>query len=532
MKPLFKKQLLETGSGLFIDRKKNRRRSLPALLGLAILYIYVFVVMSLTFLTFSLSLSPLIQMQLSWLYMAFLELVALIFSVLICVFMALPILYQSKDTEMLLSLPIRPGTIIAAKLITLYAMSLVFVLMVMLPALGVYWFELFKAGTLHPSAILAGLAMPLLISMLSVLLSCLLGWAVHMLGSRMPNPAIAQTIFSLLFLAVYLWGYMQLQNIVQEILLHALSLSGSLETFAPLVWFGKAACGNGLDLLLCSIISLLMLAGVWSFLSATFFTSVSIKPASAGKTYSKKPMKMHSRSRALFGREFSRLMHSSAYLLNSAFGSLVLLILAVAALFAGPAIVQELKTILPVPYISAAAIAALALTCGTVDLTAPSVSLEGRQIWLVQSLPAEPWQILKAKLHLHLLFALVPALLASLSLCIIIQPGWLMGFFLFLVPALWSLANGLLGLILNLKFPNLTWSAEVQPIKNSMSVFLSLMISMCIVILLGILCMVWMDSISFPVLFAVLSLFLAAVSWAMYHWLKTRGAALFAALQP
>ena len=43
------------------------------------------------------------------------------------------------------------------------------------------------------------------------------------------------------------------------------------------------------------------------------------------------------------------------------------------------------------------------------DISAPSVSLEGKTLWLVQALPVSPWQVLKAKLKLHLILTLPPA---------------------------------------------------------------------------------------------------------------------------
>ena len=48
-------------------------------------------------------------------------------------------------------------------------------------------------------------------------------------------------------------------------------------------------------------------------------------------------------------------------------------------------------------------------------MAAPSVSLEGRTIWLVQSLPVRPWQVLRAKLQLQLVLTAVPALIAAVN---------------------------------------------------------------------------------------------------------------------
>ena len=43
-------------------------------------------------------------------------------------------------------------------------------------------------------------------------------------------------------------------------------------------------------------------------------------------------------------------------------------------------------------------------------MAAPSVSLEGKNLWLLQSLPVKPWQALRAKLTVQLLLTGIPAL--------------------------------------------------------------------------------------------------------------------------
>lgn len=47
------------------------------------------------------------------------------------------------------------------------------------------------------------------------------------------------------------------------------------------------------------------------------------------------------------------------------------------------------------------------------DMAAPSISLEGKNLWLLQSLPVKPWQALRAKLSVQLLLTSIPALFAS-----------------------------------------------------------------------------------------------------------------------
>ena len=58
--------------------------------------------------------------------------------------------------------------------------------------------------------------------------------------------------------------------------------------------------------------------------------------------------------------------------------------------------------------------AALCMAGTMIDTAAPSVSLEGKNLWLVQSLPVDLWKVLRAKLHAQLLLGGVPMFLAAL----------------------------------------------------------------------------------------------------------------------
>ena len=46
------------------------------------------------------------------------------------------------------------------------------------------------------------------------------------------------------------------------------------------------------------------------------------------------------------------------------------------------------------------------MLCGIISMdimTAPSISLEGKSLWIVQSLPVTSWQVLRAKLDMQLI---------------------------------------------------------------------------------------------------------------------------------
>lgn len=82
-------------------------------------------------------------------------------------------LYLAKDNDLLLSLPIPVRTIMAARLLGVYLMGLMYSAIVIIPAVIVYWITV----SVRPAEIFGGVLLTFLISVFVFVLSCLLGWS-------------------------------------------------------------------------------------------------------------------------------------------------------------------------------------------------------------------------------------------------------------------------------------------------------------------------------------------------------------------
>lgn len=174
--------------------------------------------------------------------------------------------------------------------------------------------------------------------------------------------------------------------------------------------------------------------------------------------------------------------------------------------------------------------AALCLLASMNDMAAPSVSLEGRQLWLAQSLPVVPWQVLRAKLDTQLLLTGVPVLFCALCMVITLPGGALEKVLLVVVALLYTLLSALAALALGLKMPNLTWTNETTPIKQSGCVMLALFANWFYAIALGglyFLCGRYLSAAAYLALAAAIT---AVVCALLLRWVKQRGTRIFAAL--
>ena len=383
-------------------------------------------------------------------------------------------------------------------------------------------------------AILA-LLIPLVLSLLVLALSCLLGLLVAAIAVRIKRRSLVVTVVSLSFLVLYFWGYSRIVASFTDLLANAGEIAEKVKgPLFPFYHMGLAAEGKaGSFLIFAGIVSGVLLA-VLLLLSHSFLALATTNKGSAAKAYKRERVAQKSVERALLGKELKRFLASPMYLLNCGLGALMLPAAGVALLVMR----EDINEYLPmlqgflgdsdvIPLILAAV--ACMMSC-MVDITAPSISLEGKNLWILKSLPVTPLQVLRAKLRLHLLIAVPAVAVAVTCMLIAMTPAWPFMILIPLAALLFAVLVALFGLFMNLKAPNFNWTNEMVPVKQSLSVTVTLFGGWGVVLALGALYVPLNGRIA-PALYLGLSCaVLAGLCVALLVWLRKRGAAIFAAL--
>ena len=172
--------------------------------------------------------------------------------------------------------------------------------------------------------------------------------------------------------------------------------------------------------------------------------------------------------------------------------------------------------------------------CGLVFMnftTAPSVSLEGKSLWLLQSLPVEPWRIFKAKIRMQLLLTGIPLLLCIGCTEAVYSMYWLQLLIILLFGGSYVLLMALVGLFLGIKMPTLTWTNEIMPIKQGGAVISTLLCGFVYMVVLFVGFMIlsgWrLGFCRYMSCFVSTNSFLSG--W-VYLWLRKKGTTCFSAL--
>jgi ABC-2 type transport system permease protein len=104
------------------------------------------------------------------------------------------------------------------------------------------------------------------------------------------------------------------------------------------------------------------------------------------------------------------------------------------------------------------------------------ISLEGKNINNLKSLPVSAKTILNSKILACLVITTPILIIGCLALIIKFRISIINGIMLLLLAVLIPLVNHFLGLIINLKHPKLDYESPTDVIKQSASVFISMML--------------------------------------------------------
>lgn len=529
-KALFKKQLMEVFAWLYKDKKSGKNRTKGGIIGFAILYLLLFGCLgSIFYTTANMLCAPLYEIGFGWLYFALMGLVAVALGVFGSVFNTYSTLYQAKDNDLLLSLPIPPAKILSARLSGVFMIGLMYELIVMIPTLLVFFL---KAKVTVAGGVFALLS-PFILSVFVLALSCILGFVVALVSSKLKRKNIITVILSLVFLAAYYYLYAQAYKMLEMILANPQKVADSVKSaLYPFYCMGRGADGDFLSMLIFTGIMAALFVLVYLVLSRSFLHLATANRGTAKKKYKEKTAKRGTADSALLQKELRRFLGSPTYMLNCGLGIVFMLIAAVALLIKGAALREMIYGMFEghlhlIPLFCAAAVCAITSMC---DMTAPSVSLEGKNLWLVQVLPINPFQPLKAKLKLHLYLTLPPTVLLTLAVEWVFRLQWGECLLLLVTVTAFVLFMALLGLFFNLKMPNLTWTNEIVPIKQSMSVMLALFGGWVVVLAFGVLYYALRNLLTPVVFLAASAVLLIVLSAVLYRYIQTKGAKIFETL--
>jgi len=400
---------------------------------------------------------------------------------------------KSNDTELLLSMPFKKAEIMAAKFLWSFAFNLAITILFFLPCVIAY----LAYTPFNLIAMTGCFVVLLIIPLFAVGLSSIVDYLVTVcfLNTKFGN--ISKAIFTLVTLiavmVVYEFFALNLEDPV--VMKYAVNW---IITFNPKIMIP-----------LISGVILLFVLGCW-------LNSLLLKRES--RTTQFKTTQINHRVttplKSLLKNETNRYFNSPALMINTLIGPLAIVAITGWMLF------DKGKTFLPLIQAFGFSDSVIYLFIGLAFalfavLTYPaaiSISIEGKQFWILRSMPISAATVLTAKALFNIILLVPLTLACGIVLQIALKISTLNFIIMMTIPTLTTVLVSYLGIMLNLWFPKFEFESENALIKQSVSGMIMMFAGMLII---GALCglSIWLLlNIAFEFVAIIIILILALIT--------------------
>ncbi|MGN0505139.1 MAG: hypothetical protein ACI4FZ_01155 [Lachnospiraceae bacterium] len=399
-------------------------------------------------------------------------------------FKAGSVIFSQTAAEPLFALPVSESAIVASRFLTMYVTDVIFGIAVLLPGSIVYCMYVTPGAAFFVSTVLGVFLLPIL----PLTIATILGAGITALTAKLKHKSIWSAFLSIAFIVVVLAGSMSIPEEMPELNEEAMAQLADLaaeqigRTYPPAAWYAEAVCGEVGSLFLLFAVSVVPFGILLLVLKKYFMTiCIALKSVSGHTRYAGGGLKVRSLTGALTARELRRYFASSVYVTNTMVGYVMMVIASVAVCIAG---VEKVEAMFGVSGVLKEAYPLLlGVLVSMVPITSCSVSMEGKQWWLLQSLPLRRKDIYRSKILVNLLVA-APFLIVTLIVsAVALRPSAAEAAWLIAFPVVCLLLTSVTGLAINLAMPVMNWESEVRVVKQSASTFCAMLSSLAVVIL-------------------------------------------------
>ncbi|ABX43364.1 putative ABC transporter permease subunit [Lachnoclostridium phytofermentans] len=376
------------------------------------------------------------------------------------------VLFGFKDYDIVMSLPMKSWVVVASRLMLLYLINMVFVLAILVPNYIIYGVMAKASPVFYVLSMVSLLFIPIIPIIIASILGVIL--AVISAGFKHSNAIHTILMFAATLLVILLSFQMQSENQIAEF---GTLIRDKMVVVYPLAgWYLKGIIQSDIlsytAFLVVSILALI----VFSIIVGRYFKWMNTV-ISARRTTSKykvKELKTSGQLKALYLKEAKRYFSCTIYLLNTSIGLVLMLVGVIALVFLKSDQIEQILNIPEaagmlkemVPYL-------MSFMVSLVAITASSISLEGKNIWILKSAPVPAKTILAAKISLSLSMTIPASILTSLLAGIGLKMGVLDFLLTLALPISYCYLTAVLGLVINLKLPMLEWKNETVVVKQS-----------------------------------------------------------------
>ena len=399
------------------------------------------------------------------------------------------VLFSFKDYDMLMSLPVKDNIILAAKIIKLMFSGYVWQFLTSFPIFLVYCI---KAENLSVFSVIIYVILFLVMPLLPMSIGSAIGLVMAKISSRMKSKNVIMIIGSFALLIIIMGVSFSIQNILNEqALMNAVSSIADIESsFFLFKMYVNAVYGHDILSLTLFLLIFVIPFILFIYLFGKSFKKINSKMMETKASHSTKNVKYQSYSPVItiFKKELRFYTHCVIYIVNTLFGMVLLFAASIAVLVSDFDIESIFAEFGQIGLNSGdMKLMAASMICGYCIMlstpTAASISLEGKNLWIMKSMPVSPKTIFKGKIGLGLIVTLPIGVISS----ILIYIGLGLSFMQWLILLGFIISAGflasVLGLFINILLPKLEFKSPTEVVKQSAAVVVAIFGGMFLVII-------------------------------------------------
>lgn len=397
------------------------------------------------------------------------------------------LLFNCKDDNLLLSLPIRKSTVLFIRVFKFYVFELIYSSIFLLPAMIVYARYKMPNSSYYFVSFIGLLIFPII----PILISCIVGTFITFISSKFKGKNLAQTIITVIFLVGIMYFSFNMQNLIKNLAANAENINTVLtKIYYPVGAYIELVTKFGLSKLIEFILVNLSLFILTIALIGNVYFNInsSVKSIKLNKSNKQYKIKTLSPIKALIKKELNRFINSPVFITNAGFGLVLYILGCIIITVKFDSIIESILRIEPtmnLEYIkSCIPVIFLGFICFTsfmTSITSSMISLEGKSFNILKSLPIKPYKIIKSKVLTALLIMWSFILVGNIIVFIRFKFDLLSIFFILIASLLLPIIAETMGIIINLKYPRMDAKNDTEVVKQSMSSSISVFLGMAII---------------------------------------------------
>ncbi|MDM5190498.1 permease [Bacillus sp. DX4.1] len=383
-------------------------------------------------------------------------------------------LFAFKDYDFVMSLPIRVSTIITSRFLYLYVLNTVFSIIIMLPMGVVYCIYAKPSATFYFMWFISLFTA----SLIPTTIAAVFGACITAIASKFRNANRVTTILSFMVIVIFSFFMIKMRNTNYSI--NDLNGIGAIvseqltKVYPPANIFQKAI----VDADIGAFIIFVGISIIWYCLFVKIL-SLKYKQINTGvstyhmrSNYKIDSMKKEKVLVALYKKERKRFFSSPIYVINIGMGVVIAMAFSLAVVVVGPSQLigyPGVETILPriAPFAISAMISMTCTTC-------VSLSLEGKNVWIIKSLPLTPKVIYDSKILMNLSLSIPASVISAILMIIGLKPDVWTSILIVITPLTYSFFSAIWGVFINNRFAYYDWESETQVVKQSVGSFVGM----------------------------------------------------------